>query len=504
MRKAGALLSAVAGTNRRYSEFVETSAYHFPDKFGFFVVAKKVDGPRAWQQRSYRLDRLPEILKSLDGEPDTYISQASFAKPNRKVASFARVNVLWVDLDIYHVEHLRGFSPENIAWQLREACADRGIPPPSVIIDSGMGMYAKWYLEAPLPKKALSRWQLVQNTLCLKLMDFGADKRAKDPSRVLRVVGSTHRKSGRRVEVIWQNTTPTHGAGIDNGVATYSFDMLADDLLPMTREELRVLRAEREREKQAALNRETSTGNSLTLIQRRNTNGLRPFIPSQLAWDRFNDIAKLMEIRGWHAGAPDGQRDIPVFLAAAMMSQAVVFPRLADEIESIGRRIAPWWSTAELQSCVASVVARAGAAFKGEKHEFNGREVDPRYAFKTETLLTLLDVTPEEETQLTTIISKSEVRRRDAIRARQSRARAGASTREDYEAEAAGRRLRAQALRSEGKSWAEVGAVIGVSATAARLLASRADPRRSCPSVYMQVGDPIAVRLGSPVIKTGP
>lgn len=467
------------------TEFTETAAYHSPEKFGFFTVAQKVDGPRAWQQRSYRLDRLPDVLASLEGEPDTYISQAAFASPNRRLANFARISLLWVDLDVYSVDGLRNFSVDSIAWQLLDACNDRGIPPPSIIIDSGRGMYAKWYLDAPLPKRALSRWQLVQNTLCLKLKDFGADPNARDAARVLRVVGSTHKKTGRRVSVLWQNSTPTHGAELSNGVITYSFDMLADDQLPMTREQLGNLRADRELEKQAKISRQTSTGNNLTLITSRNTQGLRPFLPSRLAWDRYNDITKLMELRGWSNGAPEGKRDMPIFLCAVLMSQAVVVPQLADEIEAIAKQIAPTWSAAEVRNCVASVVARADAALRGEKLEFNGRQVDPRYVFRTETLLSLLDITPEEESELATIISKPEAKRRDAERARKARARAGATNRVVYEAGAAERRQEAQRLRASGLTWAEVGAVLRVSATAARLLASRVEPKRSSASVYM-------------------
>lgn len=471
---------------RLSTEFVEPTAYHSSEKFGFFTVAKKVDGPRTWEQRSYRLDRLPTVLEELDGQPDTYISQAAFAAPNRRIASLARISLLWVDLDIYNVERLRGIPVESIAAQLLYACDDRGLPPPSVIIDSGMGMYAKWYFDSPIPARALPRWQLVQNIFCLKLKDFGADPNARDAARVLRVVGSTHSKSGRRVAVIWQNdTTPTHGAGMVNGIAAYSFDMLADDQLPNTRAELAELKAERELEKLAKVSRQTTTGNSLTLISARNTAGLRPFLPSQLAWDRYNDIVKVMEMRGWGNGAPEGQRDMPIFLCAALMAQAVIVPQLSEEIAAIAKRFAPTWSSAEVSNCVTSVMAKAQAAFNGKKIEYNGREVDPRYIFKTDTLLSLLDITPEEQSQLTTIISRAEAKRRDAARAREKRARAGAATRSEYVADAASRRDKAVALRAAGRSWAEVGSEIGVSATAARLLASRAEPKRSSSSVYM-------------------
>lgn len=47
--------------------------------------------------------------------------------------------------------------------------------------------------------------------------------------------------------------------------------------------------------------------------------------------------------------------------------------------------------------------------------------------------------------------------------------------REDYEAAARERRQKAAELRAQGKAWADVGLELGVSATAARLLAARYD-----------------------------
>lgn len=466
------------------TDFAESTACHSVDKFGFFTIASKTEGPRPWTERSYRLDHLPKILRSVGPRPDTYISQSEFSTPNRRIANLARVGLLWVDLDTYNIPGLAGVRVENIAQQLLEACDDRQLPPPSVIIDSGMGLYAKWFLTHPIPARALSRWQLVQNTLCARLLDFGADVNARDASRVLRIVDSVHSASGRRVAVIWENTTPTHGGELLNGVVGYSFDMLANDLLPLTREQLAELRAKRDIENEAKIARRTATGHNLTLVK--NTKGLRPFIPSQLAWDRYTDIAKLAEIRRWDAGAPVGQRDMPIFLSAALMAQAVVVPHLSLEVLAIAKKFAPSWSYAEIQSCVSSVVARAIAASKGEKLEYKGRQVDPRYIFKNDTLLTLLEITPEEELQMTTIISKSEARRRDAARSQRARERAGAVSRLEYEAEGIARRQKAKALRETGSSWAEVGIALGgISANAARLLGCRADPKRSSSSVYM-------------------
>jgi hypothetical protein len=448
-------------------EPLESDAYHAPG-FGFFTVASASDGPRPWNERPYRLDRLHEIAE-LAGQQDTYISQAEFKAPKRSIANLARIRLLWADLDIYKLPEMKGKSKETIAAALLMKCDDLQLPRPSVIIDSGRGMYAKWFLAAPLPAAALPRWQLVQNIFCLKLKDYGADPRARDAARVLRAVGTINSKTGSYVRVVWQNSTPAGGGYFINGFIAYDFDTLANDQLPMTREELREKRAERE------LARETSTGNKLTLVSNRNTDGLRRFNPSQLARDRFNDITKLMALRGWQNGAPEGQRDMPIFLSAAFMAQAVVQPQLEYEIAAIAKRIAPTWTAQEIQSCVTTVVSKARAALDGHKVVFNGELRDPRYIFKTETLIDLLGITPEEEIQLTTIISKSEAKRRHAARSRKARASVGAVPRADYLAAAAQRRAAALAMHLEAKSWKEIGLALGVSGDAARQLVRAAN-----------------------------
>jgi hypothetical protein len=470
------------------TEFAESVACHAIDKytFGFFTIAQKLEGARTWQERSHRLEDLPKILRTVGASVDTYISQAAFASPNRRIANLARVGLLWVDLDIYNVPAFTGMQPEHIVPLLLQACEDRGLPAPSVIISSGMGLYAKWFLENPIPARALSRWQLVQNTLCDRLSDFGADTNARDASRVLRIVDTVHKESGRPVSVLWENTMPTHGGVLVNGIAAHSFDVLADELLPLTREQLAELRAQRDLINIARDSRRTATGQDLTLVRKPgNTNGLRTFIPSQLAWDRYHDIIKLAQIRGWERGAPEGQRDMPVFLASAFMAQAVVVPQFHLEVAAIARRFAPTWTDAEVQSCVSSVLARAVAASKGESIVYKGQLRDPRYIFKNQTLLALLNVTPEEEQQLTTIVSPGEAQRRDAERSKRARQLAGAVDRAKYLQDAEQKRSTAKLLREQGKSWKEVGGKLGVSAGAARMLAARIDVERTSPSVYM-------------------
>ena len=196
--------------------------------------------PPLWEpyQRSYRLDLMPQVLAALDSHLDSYISQAQFFKPNRRVVNLWRVSLAWVDLDTYRTEwgHL---NPGPLSLALRQYCRDIGLFPPTLIIHSGRGLYAKWLFETPIPRPALPRWSAVQRELATKLSRFGADLRARDASRVVRVIQTTNTQqpdpAKRTVRVL-------HVEEIDGAMMRYDFDAFADEMLPFTRAELAELR----------------------------------------------------------------------------------------------------------------------------------------------------------------------------------------------------------------------------------------------------------------------
>lgn len=50
-------------------------------------------------QRAYRLGDRPKVIEALNQERDTWIFQAEFIKPNRRVVYLLRLNLYFVDLD---------------------------------------------------------------------------------------------------------------------------------------------------------------------------------------------------------------------------------------------------------------------------------------------------------------------------------------------------------------------------------------------------------------------
>jgi hypothetical protein len=65
------------------------------------------------KQDSYRLSQMPVVLSMLDHSRDTWLSQAEFIKPNRRVVNLARIGLLFADLDTYREPWAQGRSPSN-------------------------------------------------------------------------------------------------------------------------------------------------------------------------------------------------------------------------------------------------------------------------------------------------------------------------------------------------------------------------------------------------------
>ncbi|WP_230971294.1 hypothetical protein [Nitrogeniibacter aestuarii] len=454
---------------------------HQPELPGFIsILVQGKDGRK--RQQPHRLEALPNVLERLTPDLDTWISQAQFRKPNRRAVNVWRMPVAFVDIDTYKIPALQGLSVSMLLARLLMTCDDAGVPEPSLVVWSGRGLQAKWVFESPVPSRALPRWQALQNELCRRLAPIGADLMARDVSRVLRLVDTVNTKSGERVRLVHQASVPTMG-GIRRGQnIVYAFDALFDELMPVTRGELDALRVERDENAvrhELERSARVSQGGRLTLLHGGKANlkggieNLRPFVPSQLAWDRVGDIRKLAELRGWGNGAPAGERNLPLFLCACFLAQALIVPKLEFELAALARELAPTWTRAQVGSCVSAVFERAKAAARGETVTFGGIQVDPRYRWKNATLIELLQIRPEEERQLATIISKTESRRRSAERSRAQREANGAQNRAEWRASHSAKRLQAVKMREEGATWQTIAEVCGYPSKDAARMAYR-------------------------------
>ena len=438
----------------------EADLYHPAGRRGFF--SHLVKGPTGTRQRSYRIDHLPVVIDRADPALDNYISQAEFIKPNRRVVNLLRMNLSFIDLDIYHVDDSiwHGFvDTPQMACAILLFCDDEGIPPPSIIAFSGRGLYLKWLYNTPIPRQALPRWNALQRRLVELFKSFGADYRAKDASRLLRLMGTTNTKSGEIVRVLHvqiENGEPVH----------YGFDYLAHEILETDRGTIREARSQAEARREG---KNATKRAKLTVIDGGNPGGLRKFNPMRLSWDRLEDIRKLADLRGWsRSGVPEGHREVYLFWATNFMllSGATHPGQMFHEVTALAREVCPGMES-EVRSSLSTLYRKAQAHAAGERVEFNGKKFSPLYTPKNQTLIDYLNITPDEERQLGTIISEVEAtertRQRDRKRDETKRRQAGAVERSSYLETAEMKRAHAILLRGKGMKQREIAAEMGIS-----------------------------------------
>lgn len=388
----------------------EASLYHDTARPGFFsILANHQNNVK--RQRSYKLTDMPVVLGLLDKTRDTWISQAEFMRPNRRVVNLWRVGLMFVDLDTYTIPELRGLNPDRLASMVLFHCIEEGIPAPSLIIFSGRGLQVKWLLDDALPRAALPRWNAAQRVLVDRLAHLGADPAAKDASRVLRLVQTTNSRSGEVCRVV-------HVSEADGQPVRYDFDYLCEWLLPYTREQLKEMREQRTEKRERK---------KLRIVKGSRTDALRGFSGRQLAWHRLEDLRKLAQMRG---GVQEGERMMHLFwqLNFLLLSGATHSSQLWHEAQALARAIDPRWH--HDKSALSTLYSKAQQFEKGERIEFNGRKYPALYTPKNDTLINLFKITDDEQRELRTIITPSMARERDARRKKADRVANGATPHE--------------------------------------------------------------------------
>lgn len=185
-----------------------------------------------WQQHSYRLEKLYEVLPAYGGMDEVYISQNRFYD-SRSNARLAELSTMYTDLDYYKRPELAEMHAAGVLDLALESLVREKIPRPSLAMATGRGLALVWRHE-PVPCYTRAKWGRCQERIFEVLKDLGADPMAKSASQVLRLAGTYNSNSGALVESIWEN--------LDD---VWEFGELADEILPLTSEELEAQRAQR-------------------------------------------------------------------------------------------------------------------------------------------------------------------------------------------------------------------------------------------------------------------
>lgn len=319
------------------------------DSKGWITKSEIANGYNQWHYR------YSELVKQDFKKENIYTSMNTFYNTYRRIECIKELKAHFVDLDIYKTK----FTQEQILMNLEENYFNISIPRPNFIIDSGRGLYLIWLINA-VPNKALPLWKAIEEYLYNQLKDFGADRQALDPARILRVPGSINSKSNTKVEIL------------DKYEYVYDIREIQKEYLPELEEKAK--RRGRPR-KTVFIYRERS-----------------------LYYARIQDLIKLCELRDYNL---KGQRELILFLYRYYLNYFLNDTQKAlDDVLDLNREF--------IQPLPEKEVIRATRS--AETVYLNK---DKEYKYKNTTLIDLLEITEHEQMFMSTIISSKEAKRRN-------------------------------------------------------------------------------------------
>ena len=182
----------------------------------------------------------------------------------------------------------------------------------------------------------------------------------------------------------------------------------------------------------------------------------------------FSDLQKLLEVRGWEkTGIPDGQRDLYLFWLVnhGFLGFLGSFcPQVYHEVAYTLKALVPRWRMDRVHNALSAVYKRAKEAQQGQPWVmFQGRLYPKLYTPSNGRLVEDLRITDQELEQMDYLRFGGS----EAASRKRKRREEGKQSQEERSFLAQERREEALRLKEEGKTWDEVGKIMGVSRTRA-------------------------------------
>lgn len=306
-------------------------------------------------------------------QPDVFVSPNEF-HGWRKISLLAGLNAVFLDFDLHNETCVGDQLVAKVQDLARSKLAEisrRRWPAPTAVVFSGRGCHFYW-IHDRVPSSALPRWQELTRTLARAL---DADKQATDCTRVLRVIGSIHGRTGKRV------------VGERYGHNLYDFDYLYEQFLPrkpQVQPQVRDLVAERAKQKIPAGRAIQMRLDGQPGDERAQTK--RGSIYSW--WYLVYQDLRTISATAFPSGVPLGRRISLIELYAHALSWFTLSDCLEDEIIEIAALVAPSLTKDEVVSQTSTIVrrARAYAEWRDTPVSERGKEPPGRYKFKRSTI----------------------------------------------------------------------------------------------------------------------
>lgn len=375
---------------------------------------------------------LAKVIGEFEGEKDVYITPNSFYIPRRNSGNIRQFRSLYVDLDI---EKKTNYDVMEAYYELFELVNMEKLPQPTMVVHSGRGLHVYWSIQ-DAPKQAVYLWQEIEDLFCYRLESLGADHAVRDSARILRLPGSINGRNGKECKIIYVNEANR-----------YSLYELRDMYLPQKKKISREVKSKKTKTQKGGVKQ-------------------FPFSSYSLHYSRLQDIQDICAIRAWDV---EGYRNTLVMLYAYWTGIYNRDPKTLEEmVLEFNSKFKVPLPEPQVKSILKSVqrsvdkfVAYEQAVKEGLRPRVTkGMKDKAGYWFSNETLIERLDITPEEQRRLKTIISKAEANRREKEKKKAARRNENGLTARQQEKQD---KINAvKALSAQGMKQAEIAESVGI------------------------------------------
>lgn len=311
---------------------------------------------------------------------DVYFSLNTFKSYHRRSDDCVRLNALYTDLDCYKV----GIDVNEARFIIDEMIANEEILTPNIIIYSGRGLQLIWLIEFMYYKNYLKLWQRMQDEVYKRLRHLNSDSQAKSVTQVFRLAGSVSSRTGGIVRAEYLKD------------ARYSIGEMKEFLLP-------------------ELPTSNANDNVVTLstakVSDKKKSHNHVLTENSLNQARLKDFETLLKIQ------PIVNRKTLLFNYAICAKAIGMDEQLIERnLERINRSFQKPLPSSRIRGASTSVKNVA-------------------YKKTNERLIDELNITLEEQRQLTTIISKQVKKEREQKRKEEQRRAKGIKPKAEYQQE---------------------------------------------------------------------
>ena len=322
---------------------------------------------------------LREIVEEVKGNKDVYIAPNTMYKKQRRVNNIRQFRALFQDLDLQNLN----YSKEEVIYSIYILSYEKKIPKPSMIVDSGRGLHIYWKIKNA-PFGALHTWQELEDYLYYQLKHLGADRRATDGARVLRLPNTLNSKNNALCKVIEINDD-----------IEYSMYELREELLQYRPKQLQFQETKTKPKQSKVISNKFFNSYSLHMA-------------------RIEDLETICELRGYNL---KGYRNMILHCYAYWKG---IYTRDIEELEQevieLNNSFIEPIKETELKAilrCIPKAIDKfigyeQGIRSGEDKRVTKGMRDKEGYWYRNDTLIDRLDITRTEQRHLKTIIGTEE------------------------------------------------------------------------------------------------